>query len=422
MTTEEKSIRLAKLGLLEPQEVYEELMKYREALLSSSSSLDWVWNGDDKLEADLLKRNEPLIDLGLAVAANSSSVLKTLWGKYDEKDENLALAIKVGILSGSNATAIPNEELAKVLQGDYVKHYDSDDMAYALLKNQRARHVVEEFLKRQPPFESISNDRFPILLHALSKNNCLNLDGSDMESPDLTYWGIRKSIFNVVTEAPVTTSWLYPLYDLLSSLQETYYPKSSDEFNFSNFVNKWRNLPEEGKSPIDGYYTNLSLPEEFLCLCACLFGYKVFPPGSKLTDQEELDVVYRCAYYSRATLSKNQVSKAIEKDGSTFIFSAIYNDRLLLNNDTRNLIERELNSNLTHLYKRRIQQIGKQGARFQNDYSKSSEGEEKPVTESIKNAVATLQASVNSQSLTLNKLKSIIYGAVAFALVAFLLR
>lgn len=422
MIVEEKSVRLARLALLEPNLVYDELMKYKEELLSTTSSLDWVWNGDDKLETELLKRDEPLIDLGLAVAANSSTVLKTLWGKYDGKDESLALAIKVEILSGSNATAIPNEELAKVLQGAYVKHYDSDDMAYALLKNQRARHVVEEFLKRKPPFDSISNDRFPVLLHALSKNKCLNLDGSDMESPDLTYWGIRKSIFNLVTEAPVTTSWLYPLYDLLSSFQETYYPKPSDEFNFSDFVNKWRNLPEEGKSPIDGYYTNLSLPEEFLCLCACLFGYKVFPPGSKLTDQEELDVVYRCAYYSRATLSKNQVSKAIEKDGSIFIFSAIYNDRLLLNNDTRNLIEGELNSNLMHIYKRRIKKIGKHGAHSPNDYIKLSEGEQKSDADSILNSVVALQASVNSLAVTLHKLKSIIFGAVTFAVVAFLLR
>jgi hypothetical protein len=422
MVQEERSIRLARLAHLDPQLVYNELMKYKEELISTTSSLDWVWNGDDKLEAELLKRDEPLIDLGLAVAANSSSVLKTLWGKYDGKDQSLALAIKVGILSGSNATAIHNEELAKVLQGDYVKHFDSDDMAYALLKNQRARHVVEEFLKRKPPFDNISNDRFPVLLHALSKNKCLNLDGSDMESPDLTYWGIRKSIFNIVTEAPATTSWLYPLYDLLSSLQETYYPKRSDEFNFSDFIDKWRNLPEEGKSPIDGYYTNLSLPEEFLCLCACLFGYKVFPPGSKLTDQEELDVVYRCAYYSRATLSKNQVSKAIEKDGSIFVFSAIYNDRLLLDNDTRNLIEGELNSNLMHIYKKRIEKIGEQKANFQNNYNKFSEGEEKTDVDSIKNAVVALQSSVNSLSVTLNKLKNMIYGVAAFAVVAILLR
>jgi hypothetical protein len=207
-----------------------------------------------------------------------------------------------------------------------------------------------------------------------------------------------------------------------SSLQETYYPKPSDEFNFSDFVNKWRNLPEEGKSPIDGHYTNLSLPEEFLCLCACLFGYKVFPPGSKLTDQEELDVVYRCAYYSRATLSKNQVSKAIEKDDSIFIFSAIYNDRLLLNNDTRNLIEGELNSNLMHIYKRRIEKIGKHGAHSPNDYIKLSEGEQKSDADSILNSVVALQASVNSLAVTLHKLKSIIFGAVTFAVVAFLLR
>jgi hypothetical protein len=419
MTTEEKSIRLAKLGLIEPQEVYEELMKYREALLSSSSSLDWIWSGDEKLEAELLKRDAPLIDLGLAIAANSSSVLKTLWGKYDGKDENLALAIKVGILSGTNASAIAEEELAKVLQGTYVKHYDSDDMAYALMKNQRARHVVEKLLKRQPPFDSISNDRFPVLLHALSKNNCLNVDGSDMESPDLTYWGIRKAIFNVVTEAPVTTSWLYPLYDLLSSIEETYYPKSADEFNFAEFVAKWRDLPDEGRTSIDGYYTNHTLPEEFLCLCACLFGYKVFPTGTELTDKEQADVVYRCAYYSRASLSKSQISKALAKDGSTFVFSALYNDRHLINNETRELVESELTSNLKPLYNKRVQRLNKQGLRFNTHVGQSPEGERDGNSDGLQDTVEALRTSLKVLSVSFNKLKNVVYGVLAFAVVTY---
>jgi hypothetical protein len=420
MTIEEKSIKLAKLGLSEPKEVYDELIKYRESLLSSASSPDWVLNGDDKLEAELIKRNEPLIDLGLAIAANSSEVIKTLWGKYDERDKKLALAIKVGILGGTNASAISKEELAKVLKGAYVDHYESDEMACSLLKNKRARYVIEELLKRQQPFDSISQDRFLILLHSLSKNECLNTDQSDMESPDFTYWGIRKGLFKVVTEAPVNKSWLYPLYNLLGSIQEPYYPKASDEFNFSDFVKNWRNLSDEGKSPIGGYYTNLSLSEEFLCLCACLFGYKVFPPGSELTNQE--DIVYRCAYYSRATLSKNQVSKAINRDGSIFIFSAMYNDSLLLNKDARNLIESELDSNLTDLYKKRIQYISKKNKSFKHHYIKSSENNGKFDSDSIKNDFAVLQASVNVQSSSLNKLKSAIYGLVTFSVVAFFLR
>jgi hypothetical protein len=207
MTTEEKSIRLARLGLLEPEKVYEELMKYREGLLASTSSLDWVWSGDDVLEAELLVRDEPLIDLGLAIAGNSSDVLRALWSKYDERDEKLSLAIKVGILGGTNVSAIPTSELAKILEGAFFVTCDkNDEMAYSLLRNKRARSVIEEFLKKRAPFDGVSQERIPVLLHALSKNDCLNFDGSDLDSPDLTYWGIKKGLFDMVAHAPVMIS------------------------------------------------------------------------------------------------------------------------------------------------------------------------------------------------------------------------
>jgi hypothetical protein len=47
--------------------------------------------------------------------------------------------------------------------GVYVEQYDSDDMSYALLKNKRARHVVNEFLKRR---HDLVTDAYNKMKHA----------------------------------------------------------------------------------------------------------------------------------------------------------------------------------------------------------------------------------------------------------------
>ena len=417
MKIEEKIIKRARLVLLEPKNVYEELIQYKEEISSKQINLDWVWGNDDKLESELLSRDEPLIDLGLAQAAVSKEVIETLWSKYDTTDEKFALAIKVGILGGLNASAIPTENLVKILEGEYVDKFDDkDDMAYALLKNKHTRRfVIKELLNKKPPFNNISDDRMMVLLDAIKHNECLNIDKSDSESPDLTYWAIRDGLFKIITEAPVSQHWLYTLYDLLGAIQEKYL---KEEFDFPAFVEKWRAINTDNQSTSDGYYTKLSLNEEFLCLAACLIGYRGFSKEMKLSEKEKTDIVYRCEYYSKASLSTKQISEAIIKDGSIFIMSALYNHDILLRNNKRELIEEAIYGNLSHLYNERIKLLKITYPWFKPNLSQSTENNEnKEDSSELKDAVNALRVSINTQYTELINLKYLVYGALIAALV-----
>ena len=417
MKTEEKVIKHARLSLLEPQKVYEELIQYKEEISSKQINLDWVWGNDDKLEVELLSRDEPLIDLGLAQAAASKEVVETLWSKYDTKDKNFALAVKVGILGGLNASAIPTENLVKILEGEYVANFDDkDDLAYALLKNKHARRfVIKDLLNKKAPFNHISDDRMIVLLDAIKHNECLNIDKSDSESPDLTYWAIRGGLFKIITEAPVSQNWLYSLYDLLGVIQEKYFEK---EFDFAAFVEKWRALNTDNSSTSDGYYTNLSLNEEFLCLAACLIGYRGFSKEMKLSEKEKTDIVYRCEYYSKASLSTKQITEAIINDGSVFIMSALYNHEILLHNNKRELIEEVISGNLSHLYNERIKLLKITYPWFKPNLTQSTESKEnKENSSELKESVDALRMSINTQYTELITLKYLVYGALIAALV-----
>ena len=422
MNTEVKVIRRARLGLLEPEKVYEELIQHKEQLSSKLSNLDWVWSADDNLEIQLLSRNEPLIDLGLAQAAVSKEVIETLWSKYDAKDEKLALSIKVGVLTGLNVSAIPTENLIKILEGEYVGNFDDkDEMAYALMKNKHARRIViKDLLNKKAPFDKISDDRMMVLLDAIKSNECLNIDKSDSESPDLTFWAIRDGLFRIITEAPVSQHWLYCLNDLLGVINEKYF---KEEFDFSAFVEKWRALNTDSTSTLDGYYTSLSLNEEFLCLSACLISFRGFSKNIKVSEKEMSDVVYRSLYYSKASLSTKQITEAIIKDGSAFIMSALYNDEILLRNDKRELIEEALSGNLVHLYNDRIKYLQQkyswlkpqfiyEDERIKIDNNKTDLGER----------IGILNDSIKLQNSEILKLKQFIYGGAIALLVVSLVR
>ena len=70
------SITLARLMVSAPEVVYAELQSYGEHARSQSFG-----SGDDELERSLLGRNDPLIDLGLALYAANREIVGGLYSR-----------------------------------------------------------------------------------------------------------------------------------------------------------------------------------------------------------------------------------------------------------------------------------------------------------------------------------------------------
>ena len=94
----ERRIQEARLIVSRPEQVFDELQKYGE------QTKDEFLGGDKSLEASMLARNDPLIDLALASAATEAEVLASLYKRArvppkDATHERYLLGLRVAVLS-----------------------------------------------------------------------------------------------------------------------------------------------------------------------------------------------------------------------------------------------------------------------------------------------------------------------------------
>jgi hypothetical protein len=108
-------------------------------------------------------------------------------------------------------------------------------------------------------------------------------------------------------------------------------------------LSRWAKLDDkfDGK-PSEGYFTSLSIKDEFRCLIAALYGTTW--SNSRLTVQgspSAKDVAMRCACYGNAQLSERQMKAGYHRDGGEYLFATIYNKNLFSNSKLRKLFEEE---------------------------------------------------------------------------------
>jgi hypothetical protein len=93
---------------------------------------------------------------------------------------------------------------------------------------------------------------------------------------------------------------------------------------------------------LEGYFTSLSLKDEFRCLIAALYGCTW--SNNTLAVQgspSAKDVAMRCAYYGNAELSARQMKRGYERDRGVYVFAMMYNNNLFSNSKLRKLFEEE---------------------------------------------------------------------------------
>src|SRR5262249_2592015 len=133
--------------------------------------------------------------------------------------------------------------------------------------------------------------------------------------------------------APLHYHWLTVLYDLLDAPGFQPSPKKID-----TVLSHWAKLDDKvNENSIGGHFTLLSLKDEFRCLIAALYGRTY--SNNKFADAA--DVAMRCAYYGNAKLSERQMKAGYDRDGSEYVFAAMYNSNILYDNKLRKFFEQE---------------------------------------------------------------------------------
>jgi hypothetical protein len=320
----------ARLSLASPEVVFQELKR-----LSARSRTDLLGR-DDRLETVLVKRNHPLVNLGLASYGANKEVFAALYKHALERPKNEADArykegLRIGCLSNTTLAAAsflhhfprdvigPQETWRVLLQG-------GDAETRALIRNPSLDDdLLEALYQRTDGFAQMPEERWCDLVSLSTENERLVTETHYHDSPDLGFMGIQSAIFRLLEIAPVTIKWVWVLYALLDKLapQQVATPEKID-----HVLARWATLDDrhsDGKV-IEAYHTSLSIKDEFRCLVAALYGRgfvnNAFVVHGSLGAR---DVALRCAYYGKADITANEMKAGYKRDKEVFVFAVLVN-------------------------------------------------------------------------------------------------
>ncbi len=365
------SITMARLLNSPPLDVYREL---KDSALDRGA----YWYRDRKVEEALLERDDPLITLGLAQYCATPDVGRTLYarGTSENGDQSYNKALRLAVLSNSllprglmsgTFGVIPDEEVLRLINTD---DKEVTDEIYALVRNPGANKLLDKLYNAEKPFDNIPEDKYIRAIFWSHQNPAINEDNSDVHGPDLYAWGIHKGIKRLMQTLPVTELGLQTAYWLLHAAEPSHVG-SFDEDPTPMFK-RWQplELSDDFKKYHDGD-SGLDLKEEFLCMLAALYGsYSTKTTDNKLQiiyigSADSPDLLMRCAHYSNErNLSPEEMQRAYDRDGDSFIVAALYNETLFWNAKTRAALEDLIHGRLIQRYRQRCEQIKKNRPQF----------------------------------------------------------
>ncbi len=339
-----------------PEFAYEQIKFYGENVVA-------FWGEKQKLEAALLGRNDKLIDLALAQFATHDKVIQAIYnrassGTADDDQARHNLGLRVACLSNRHLGYFNRVDFgldALMARGFTVE-------AKTLLTNPAIREsVLLSLYKKSECFDQVAEVDWLAMIYVSSGNERFNTKKDSRDSPDLDLWNIQKAIFGFLETVPVTKHSVHTTRHFLNGLhpEHTTWPTE-----ISHVLKRWGEIEINNYKgdEEEGWVTHLSMKEELRCLIAALY-------SRRSTDVKELpryfgsaddpDIALRCAFYSGHDLSEKEITAGFEKDSDVFVFAALKNLYVLLNERKRALIEGQLYGDMIAQYRRRCEQIHK---------------------------------------------------------------
>lgn len=322
MDNHEKRIEATYLSNCSPEAAYEWL--YERRILDHYS---YCASSDKTLEYILIKRKEPLIDLGIAKYGHSDRGIKAVYKRGDVGVKCAALGNPhIGYVKGCNVNGLICYSLEWHVIGS-----GNDAEHEALIKNPNlSERVIEDLLKRKGLFDSISDEEFIKMIKWLGQNPRMNLGyGNTNQRFDLgaaaTHDGVLFLAWNLAETLPTTQQFALGLAQLLEGTKSV----SSTTFkDFQLVMNRW--MIEEGAN--DGkpnYYPSYYLRKRIADLAQ--------PKKSML---ESNDFAERESFYQRFyTYEFREWPSFIKKDGENAFNAIVLNDNLWMHEEFRNVLK-----------------------------------------------------------------------------------
>ena len=270
------------------------------------------------LEYLLYRRNDPLIDIGLAQYGYVSSVLKRVFRRGDS-GVRCAILASPALLGCGLLQNDPIVNLSAVLEKGHFSELE------ALASNPYMNtDFYENLLNRQKYFAELTDKNFKIMVYHLGDNPRLatEYDEDFFDGwADYHYNRIFKTAWELAANVPATQEWAYILNHFLS---DTVLPFNLD--NKTQVIDRWRIDPPKENN--DSYY----VPPNSFYLRSRL--------ADLLEANDELlnspDLALRRSFYRRfLPWDYKDWPDFLKKDGEEFLETACWNPKLWSNQTER---------------------------------------------------------------------------------------
>lgn len=281
---------------------------------------------DEIIEKTLIVRNEPLIDLGLALYCKLSG--ETALNFYRNGDLTIKRALFAGPSVRMNITETFGNFWLDDALAEMLSSFDDNFESLKLLFSNEFiyERTLCDLYERESPFHELTDKQWRHAIACATHNPCM--DGLRYEAFDYSRLGLSydkwESAWQLFASVPVNDYFAY----VMATLGETiaprgvlFIPKASSNLNVRQTIKRWRKADEDDEY---GHYRG----------CRASLG--------RLLDRDELkdsdDIALRQAYYNGLAWhlrTPDDVKQTFKKDRERFLELTVENDLIYANKEVR---------------------------------------------------------------------------------------
>ncbi|MCG9128835.1 hypothetical protein JT359_14695 [Candidatus Poribacteria bacterium] len=309
---------------IDPEMENQEFLKYWFTHTDANSVFKWLKrqkpdysDSDEEIITVLINRNEPLVNLGLALYATLPD--KQSLCLFRDGDRTIKKALLTGTFSIRLLYSWVDEVLTEILDS-----FDEELLQY-LLKNQTIDDTfLTSLYEKDRWFKDLTDEQW-LKTIAFTISNPRISTSLDKLPWDFYEFGSYQQVFSTGWKLFETLPVNKDSAAVLSHLGENLVPNKPHDMDVFATIKRWEGENDESSD----VYLNVYLKCRYVL--AKLIGGTEF---ESLKDND--DLALRLSYYNRFRAHKpEEVRELFEKDNDKFLNVAIYNTKLYMNENIR---------------------------------------------------------------------------------------
>jgi hypothetical protein len=426
-----EAVLSAQLQLLPPEQVFEYLRARARPIADGT-------DGARERDSALLKRNEPLIQLGLASFSSAPQIVRHIWlsapAPLPEASSSINSALRVACLANRcvpdhhfHAMALVREEWLSIEEAEEIIEGDQFEEVRALLQNPRFPKLASIALQRSHFFASMHSERWLACLGLVAKNPLLSGEGHEASAPDLYADERKRAILHLAQSLSPSESAMAALDSLLRA---TTRERAAQYNDVEALLNRWavEQFPDDERSMIAAHHQEEGGLDDFRCrLAAALTNTHEWSDSKIDTLRTSDDPARVAAFFANAPLRINGLEAQMRAGQRAAQIGAMMNPSLMLNEESRRVIEASLAPDLRAEYQTLCERLAQRYSYFRKTLTTEGARSETATARSLDvdelmHRLSMMNARLDEQSHTLSALRIVMMLAVLLGLVVYVLQ